>query len=228
MATRRRRSRAAATSSAPASSPARREDGCDRQPDVPRIADRRAGLRLVLALAVVVTVGGCGGDVGGQATTATQPQSRARASAAELRWQRQIEGFVAGLLPELRRLQELTGGGANTGAAGFRLDPRVFVPGPKRRQFVATMAELSRCGPAFKAAVPPPPTPRLRPIRATFAHACHVLEAVPFLLRSEVLRASGAADVDRDSLAAAVARAREGVRLVVDGLATLRRLLARP
>ena len=179
----------------------------------------------IAVLAVVVAVAGCGSDVGGQATTAIAPPSRARASAAELRWQRQVERFVAGLLPELRRLQQLTGGGPDTGAAGFRLDKRIFVPGPRRRQFVATMAELSRCGRIFRAAVPHPPTRRLRSTRATFAHACRALAAVPLVLRSEVLRARSPADVDRDSLTAAVARAREGVRLVVDGLATLRRLL---
>ena len=63
---------------------------------------------------------------------------------------------------------------------------------------------------------------------STFAHACSQLELVPRLLRSPVLLATSPAGVNRDVLSEAAARADEGVRSVVDGLATLRRVLRSP
>ena len=73
--------------------------------------------------------------------------------------------------------------------------------------------------------MPQAPTDRLRPVRLTLVHACAQLERVPELLRADVLGARSPAGVDRGGVDEAAAHADEGVRSIVDGLATLRRLL---
>jgi len=157
-------------------------------------------------------------------TATTQPE-RVQASPEELRWARQVDRFAAALVVDLRRLERLTGGGPKAGVAGRRLDPRIFATASTRRQFESTMTALAVCGASLDAAVPEAPTARLRSVRATLAHACAQLELVPELLREAVLRAQSPRDVDRASVAAAAGRADEGVRSVVDGLATMRRVL---
>jgi hypothetical protein len=166
---------------------------------------------------------GCGG--GGNGTTSTEPSS---ASRAEFRWGLQVEAFVNDLLPDLRRLERLTGGGPKTGAIGKRLDPRIFRPGLQRRQFEASMAALTSCGLALEGGVPLAPTERLGTVRTTLVQACTQLEQVPKLLRDEVLRASSPSGVDPGALEEAAGRAAEGVRSVVGSLATLQRLVATP
>jgi hypothetical protein len=153
------------------------------------------------------------------------PVNRAVATAAELRWAQRLEGFVAGLLPELERLQRLTAGDSKAGSAGTKLDPRIFAPGPHRRHFEATLVALADCGPALREAVLRPPTERLRPVRATVAHACGQLEQASSILRAEVLDAGSPAAVERRALVEASQRADEAVRSLVDGLSTLRLLV---
>jgi hypothetical protein len=184
-----------------------------------------AGRLLAVALlSLAAAAAGCGGGGRPQAT-ATTAQARSAVTASERLWRLQVERFAAGLLPELRRLEQLTGGSRKTGVAGVRLDPRIFTPGRVRRSFTTTMAGLSRCGHDLDAAVPPAPTRRLRPVRVAFSHACGALAEVPVLIRSNVLEAGSAGEVDRDLLAVAARRAGDGVRLLADGLAILRRAL---
>jgi hypothetical protein len=170
-------------------------------------------------LGTVVLLAGCGG--GGGATTA-------QTAAEELAWGQRVEAFVAGLLPDLRHLERLTGGGGKAGAVGLRLDRGMFVEGPKRRQFEAAMTTLQACRAELAGAVPPAPTERLLPVRATLVQACTQLERVPALIGSEVLHARTPADVDHEVVVEAAGRADEGVRSVVSSLATLHRLLASP
>jgi hypothetical protein len=160
-----------------------------------------------------------------QATTATVSPPPGT-PAAELAWARRVDAFAAALLPDLRRLERLTGGGGKRGAVGARLDPRIFEPGPTRSRFETTMTALAACGVTLDAYVSEPPTARMGGVRATLAHACTALEAVPTLLRADVLRATSQAGVDRSVLQEASGRADEGVRSIVDGLSTMRRLLA--
>src|SRR5262249_33061513 len=108
------------------------------------------------------------------------------------------------------------------------LDPRIFVPGPTRRRFETTMTGLAACGVTLAAKVPQPPTERMRSVRSTFVHACTQLELVPELLRDDVLRARSPARVRGQTVGGAAGRAGGGVRSVVGGLATMRRLLATP
>jgi hypothetical protein len=167
-------------------------------------------------------LGGCGGG-GAETTTAeTQPL---RGTGAELRWTASAERFAGGLLPDLKRLERLTGGGGTGAAVGTRLDPRIFRPGPARRAFQTAMTSLAACGTTLRATLPKAPSPRFRPVRRTLVHACAQLELVPELLRAEVLRARSARDVDRSVLKEAAAHAGEGVRSIVDSLTSLRRLL---
>jgi hypothetical protein len=175
-------------------------------------------------LAVVLLLPACGGQSPTSPATTTQSQ-RAQASPEELQWARQVDGFAAGLVPSLRQLERLTGGGPKTGAMGRRLDPRIFSPGPRRAQFLAAMTVLAACGTSLEATVPQPPTRRLDSARATLVHACAQLELVPAILRSAVLRAGSPVGVAREDVNDAKGRAGEGVRSLVDGLATLRRVL---
>jgi hypothetical protein len=195
------------------------------------VVARRILVPVAVAAALGVALTGCGGSPRGvdtAATTGAGAPVRPHASPAELRWGRQVERFVAGLVPDLRRLQQLTGGGPGIGAAGTRLDPRVLVPGAKRRQFEETMTALAACSPAFAATVPAAPTEQLRSVRSTVAHGCGSLAQVPQLVRADVLRARSPADVHRELLVEAAAQADEGVRSIVDGLSTLRRLVGGP
>jgi len=164
---------------------------------------------------------GCGGG-GSPTTTTTQPVS---ATAEELRWAILVETFVSGLLPDLQRLERLTGGSRTTGAIGSRLDPRIFRPGTQRQQFEDAMRALTTCRVVLNGEIPPAPTERLRPVRLTLLQACKQLELVPKLLRAEVLEAGKPADVDPDALEEAKGRVGEGVRSLVGSLATLQRLL---
>jgi hypothetical protein len=124
-------------------------------------------------------------------------------------------------------VQQLTGGSRTAGAFGDTLDPRLFVPGPQRQAFTSAMATLSHCVSTFTAGVPPPPTPRLRPVRIALTHACRSLGSVPPLISQEVLTARSAVEVDTEARTAAATRTREGVRLLADGLAILGRVLGR-
>ena len=108
---------------------------------------------------------------------------------------------------------------------GRRLDPRIFSRGPQRAQFLAAMTALAACSTSLDAAVPQPPTERLASARATLVHACAQLELVPGILRPAVLRAGSPAGVAREDVTDAKQRAGEGVRSLVDGLATIRRVL---
>jgi hypothetical protein len=203
-------------------------------PPAPRSRPPRRALgKAVTVAAVVALVAGCGGgsDDSGRASSAaatTTTTPRVTATAAERRWKLRVERFAAGLLPALRSVQTLTGGGPKAGAFGPRLDRRVFLPGPTRRTFVSAMDTLSRCGPALRASVPAAPTRRLRPVGTALTHACRTLEAVPPLIRAEVLTARSAADVDPRAYGAAAAQTRDGVRLLIDGLATQHRVLESP
>jgi hypothetical protein len=89
------------------------------------------------------------------------------------------------------------------------------------------MDTLSRCSPTLGANVPAPPTAHLGPVRTALIHACRAFEAVPPLVRSEVLTADSAADVDPGARAAAATRTSEGVRLLIDSLAIQQRVLGR-
>jgi hypothetical protein len=182
---------------------------------------------LPVVAAGLLLLAGCGGDGGGggQADPVTTTAQAPQPTAEELRWAQRFDAFVTGLLPDLRRLERLTGGGPKTGTVGNRLDPRIFAPGPERRQFEAAMTALAACRPVLAATVPPAPTARLRRARATLVQACGQLEQVPAVLRADVLRAGSPAGVKPAVLAEAAARAGEGVRSLVGGLTTLRRLL---
>ncbi len=198
-----------------------------------RFLDVRPSRMVYAALAASVVLGGCGGSGGEPSATATRPTTTATttatatvpASAAERRWQRQVELFTAGLLPALRTVQQLTGGGRTTGAFGESLDRRLFAPGAQRRAFSSAMATLARCEATFGALVPEPPTRRLRPARVALAHACLALGSVPELIGREVLAAGSAAGVDPQARRAARTRTREGVTLLVDGLTIVQRVL---
>jgi hypothetical protein len=186
---------------------------------------RARPIGVMLALVLAVAAAGCGGARTPAATTA-RAQAATGATDAERRWQREVERFAAGLLPEFRRLQQLTGGGGKRGIVGGRLDPRIFDPGHERRRFVTTMAALPRCNRTLDATVPRAPTRRLRPVRVALVHVCNALADVPRLIRADVLGARDPTEVDRELFAAAARRAQDAARLVVDGLTTLRRVLA--
>jgi len=128
-------------------------------------------------------------------------------------------------VPDLRTLERLTGGSAKTGAMGRKLDRRIFVPGPTQRRFESALTGLEACGTTLKGSLPAAPTTRLRPVRQTLVHACAQLERVPALLRDEVEAASSPAKVDPGALTSAAVSAQEGVRGIVDGLASVRRVL---
>jgi hypothetical protein len=136
-----------------------------------------------------------------------------------------VDRFAAGLLPDLRRLERLTGGSATTGAAGTRLDPGIFEPGATRQEFETTMTGLAACAVTLRATLPKAPSRRLRPVRRTLVHACRELGLVPDVLREDVLAARSAGDLDRAAVREAAAHATEGVRSIVDSLTSLRRLL---
>ena len=87
------------------------------------------------------------------------------------------------------------------------------------------MTGLGACSITLAALVPRAPTVRLRPARATLAHACSRLEQVPSALQAPVLRATSPAGVEPGALRYAAASAGEGVRGIVDGLTTVRRLV---
>jgi hypothetical protein len=176
-------------------------------------------------LAAVLLPAGCGGGHGSPASATTTQAQELHASAEEVRWAAEVDGFAARLVPDLRRLERLTGGGAKIGAFGRRLDRRIFVPGPQRRQFEAAMTTLAACGPTLSATVPRAPTARLRTVRATLVQACTQLERVPELLRHAVLRARTPGGLDPGVLSEAAGRGDEGVHGVVDALSTMRRVL---
>ena len=138
-------------------------------------------------------LGGCGGG-GSGTTTGSQ---RLQGTPDELRWALAVDRFAGGLLPDLRALERLTGGSTTTGAAGTRLDPRIFRPGRTRQQFRSAMTGLAACGTSLQATLPKAPSDRLRPVRRTLVHACTELERVPETLRDDVLAARSPAGVDR-------------------------------
>jgi hypothetical protein len=190
-----------------------------------RFLTTRASLPLIALLAALVVTGGCGGSSPEPTPTATRTRAAATASPAERSWRRQVQIFASSLLPALRSVQDLTGGSRTAGAFGERLDPRLFVPGPKRRAFLSALETFSRCAATLEAVVPAAPTGRLRPVRVALVHACRSLELVPPLIRQEVLAASSAAEVDPQARTAAATRTQEGVTLLVDALAILERVL---
>jgi hypothetical protein len=138
-----------------------------------------------------------------------------------------LDAFARRLVPDLRLLEQLTGGSAQTGTVGTRLDRRVFVPGATRRRLEATLTALEACGTVLRATVPAAPTQRLRPMRATVVHACDQLEQAASILRADVLTATSSAGVDRGALGEASRRAGEGVRSLAGALSTLQTLVGR-
>jgi hypothetical protein len=172
-------------------------------------------------LFAAVVLAGCGGG-GSGTTTGARPLD---GTDAELRWALAVDRFASGLLPDLRRLARLTGGDANAGVAGTRLDPRIFQPGATREQFKFTMTSLAACGLSLKAGLPKAPSARLQSVRRTLVHACSEFELVPDVLREDVLGAGSAGQVKRATVEEAASHANEGERSVVDALTSVRRLL---
>jgi hypothetical protein len=170
-----------------------------------------------------VLLPGCGGGSPAVTGTTTQPSAGVLGE-DELRWAAKLEVFVRRLVPDLRQLERLTGGSAQTGTVGTRLDRRVFVPGATRRRLEATLTALEACGTVLRATVPRPPTRRLRPVRATVVHACDQLEQAASILRADVLTATSRAGVDPVGLGEASRRAGEGVRSLTGALSTLQTL----
>jgi hypothetical protein len=176
----------------------------------------------VLAAAVLLT--GCAGG-GSSAVTDTTTQPPARALGGdELLWARKLELFARRLVPELRRLERLTGGSAKIGTVGTRVDRRVFGRTATRRQLEATLTALEACGTVLRATVPRAPTQRLRRVRATVVHACDQLEQAASILRADVLTATSRAGIAPGALEEASQRAGEGVRSLAGALSTLQTL----
>jgi hypothetical protein len=187
----------------------------------PRLTAVHARLVVIGAATASLALASCGGKSTPSATTtqASQP----RPSAAELRWRRQVRAFAAALVSDLERVQAATGGGPKAGPVGARLDERVFVPGARRRSFLAALTALERCPQDVARAVPAPPSAPLLPARTALGNACAALASAAASLRDAVTGARSARAVDPGALDFARGRAQDGVRLVIDALAIVAR-----
>src|SRR5436309_433133 len=76
----------------------------------------RARLLAICVVTATLGLASCGGKSTPSATT-TKP----RASAADVRWRRQVRVFAAGIVSELERIQLATGGGPKAGPIVARL-----------------------------------------------------------------------------------------------------------
>src|SRR5262249_43859806 len=175
---------------------------------------------LLAPLAVTAACGlvCCGGTGSTASTPGVAPSSQA--SASELRWRRQVRAFAAGIVVELRRIQAATEGGPKTGPVGARGDPGVLAGGPRGRSFAAALPALESCPRKVARPVPRAPASPLVPVRTALAPACQALASAARSLRRAVEAAGPGRAVDRDALAFARGQAKDGVRLVVDALAT--------
>jgi hypothetical protein len=187
----------------------------------------RGGLPAAVLAVAALALTSCGGKAGTptagpDATQRVQPGAQ---RAAELKWRRQAERFVAGLALELARLRAATGGSARAGPVGNRIDPRVLVGGTQRQSFVGVTAALGHCAADLAAAAPQPPTARLQPVRTALANACVALASVARLLEDAVRAAGSSGHVYAGALDVARGQAQEGVQTLVDALTTLRRVL---
>jgi hypothetical protein len=179
-----------------------------------------ARLVAIGAATALLALASCGGKSTPSATTATAAQ---RPPAAELRWRRQVRAFAAGLVAQLVQVQRATGGGPKAGPIGPRIDERVFAPGPKRRSFLSALTTLERCPDDVARRVPAAPSPLLAPARTALENACDALASAAHSLRDAVTSAGSAGGVDPGALEFARGRAKDGVQLVVDALATVAR-----
>jgi len=180
-----------------------------------------ARLAAIGAATALLTLASCGGKSTPSTTTATAP-SRPIA-AAELRWRHQVRVFAAALVAQLAQVQGATGGGPKAGPVGHRIDERVFVPGPRRRSFLAALTALERCSDDVARRVPAAPSALLAPARTALANACVALASAAHSLRVTVTAGGSARRVDPAALDFARGRARDGVQLVIDALATVAR-----
>jgi hypothetical protein len=178
----------------------------------------RARLLAICVVTATLGLASCGGKSTPSATT-TKP----RASAAEVRWRRQVRVFAAGIVSELERIQVATGGGPKAGPIGARLDARVLLPGPQRRSLLAALTALERCPRDVVHAVPAPPSPLLVPARTALGNACEALASAAQSLHDALTASASATSVDPGTLDFARGRARDGVRLVIDALAIVAR-----
>ena len=181
----------------------------------------RKGLLAVALAGAALGLPSCGGGKGGGVTSSV-PKPAPRVQPPELRWRDKVEQYVAGLTAELTRVHAGTEGGAKTAPVRTRIDPRVLVAGAQRRSFLAATAALGRCAKDLAAIVPTPPTERLQPVRGALTNACTALASAAQSL-DDAVRASGG--VDPGALELAQGQAEEGVRILLDALATLDRVL---
>jgi hypothetical protein len=180
-----------------------------------------ARLVVIGAATVTLALASCAGKSTPAATTTVTFQTRP--SAAEVRWERQVRLFAAALVSELERVQAATGGGPKAGPIGARIDPGVFVAGPRRRSFLDTLTALERCPRDVAQAVPAPPSSLLVPARTALGNACAALASAAGSLHDAVATAGSARGVDPAALDFARGRAQDGVRLVIDALAIVAR-----
>jgi hypothetical protein len=178
----------------------------------------RARLLAICVVTATLGLASCSGKSTPSATT-TKP----RASAADVRWRREVRVFAAGIVSELERIQLATGGGPKAGPIGARLDTKVFRPGPQRRSLLAALSALERCPRDVVRAVPAAPSPLLVPARTALGNACGALASAAQSLREAVTGSASATSVDRGTLDFARGRAQDGVRLVIDALAIVAR-----
>jgi len=172
----------------------------------------------------MLALAACGGK--GAAPAAVRPAAeRAGPTPAEVAWRRRAERYTLALAVELARLRASTGGGPATGPVGPRIDPRALTDGARRRALLAALTSLRHCRQDLAAALPAPPTPRLLPVRAALGNACSALADAAGVLAELVSNTGSARDVDGSALAFARNRAAEGVRILVDALATLARVV---
>jgi hypothetical protein len=185
-------------------------------------------VRALGALAVAfagLALTACGGGDGARTTRPAVTTKRPAATPAELDWERTVDRFAAAVATDLGRLQTLTGGGPKAGPIGPRPVTQLFAEGPARQRFEETTAALARCRNDLDGLVPAPPTRRLQPVRVALRTACSGLASAAASLTKTVRRAGSPREVDPGSLALARGQAREGLRLLVDALAILLRVV---
>jgi hypothetical protein len=178
----------------------------------------RARLLAICVVTATVGLASCGGK-----STPSAMTTKPHASAAEVRWRRQVRVFAAGIVSELERIQVATGGGPKAGPIGARLNARVFVTGPQRRALLAALTALERCPRDVARAVPAAPSPLLVPARRALGSACAALASAAQSLREAVTASASPRSVDPGTLDFARGRAQDGVRLVIDALAIVAR-----
>lgn len=188
-------------------------------------------LRACVALAVAsagLALTACGGGEDAGRTLPAVPAKKRAATSAEVEWEHAVDRFAATLAVDLERIQALTGGGPSAGPIGPRPVGGVFAGGPARRRFDDATSSLARCRRRLDGLVPNPPTHRLEPVRIALGTACSTLASAASSLTSAVGRARSPRGVDPAALALARGQARQGLRLVVDALAILRRIVETP